>query len=79
MPIGIEGLDQRDFPIAAPVLQLLLARDGPRHIAALFVKDQPFDLMTGGKAVKRPAAMLREAAHGCSSRRYRVCPDDHWP
>jgi len=63
VPIRIEGLDQRDLPIATPVFLLLLPRDGSLHVAVQFVKNQPFDLMAGGEAFERPATMLSDAAH----------------
>jgi hypothetical protein len=62
-PLRVLALDQVAFPLAPPVLELLLARDGRAHILEHLVADEAVDAMIPGEAVDDPLAMLVEPLH----------------
>ncbi len=60
-PVRVGFLDQVDFPLSPPVLELLLAGDRRDHVAVHFEPDQPLDSMLTGKAGKGVFAVLPQS------------------
>jgi hypothetical protein len=63
VPVGIEFLNQPDFPGSIPLLQLLLALDRVFGIIELFEIDEVADLVLLRKAFRQFQAMLGDAAN----------------
>ena len=61
MPIAIGRVDQADFPLPVPVLELLLARDRGDHVAEHLKMDQPVHLVARRKPRRRRIAVLPKA------------------
>ena len=57
----IFGINQVDFPLTMPVLQLLFARNGSLHRAEQFKVDQPVNRIFGSMPRRKPAPMLRQS------------------
>ena len=60
-PFRVELLDEREFPLALPFLELLLARDGFVDVAVRLVPDQHFHLIFRRKRRSDACAMLMSA------------------
>ena len=54
-------LDQVDFPLPMPALQLLLARDGAGHIGEELVTDEAVDRVSAGEAGGGTVSVLPQA------------------
>ena len=61
LPVGIFALEQVDFPLPVPALELLFAGDRGGHVAKQFEAHQPVNAMPRGKAGQGGAAMLGQA------------------
>jgi hypothetical protein len=59
-PFRVLGIDQVDLPLPAPILELLLANDGPFHVPEHLEMDEPEDGVARGEAGQQPFAMLHE-------------------
>jgi len=62
-PIGILVLNQPDFPIATPLLQFFLSRDGIGDVVINLEPDQLVDIVAFGETVDSFGAMLIGASH----------------
>jgi hypothetical protein len=54
--------DERNFPAAAPTLQLLLARDRVVHVAKVFEPNEPVQIIEFGEAFHVAVPMLVQPA-----------------
>lgn len=68
-PFGILPGDQIDLPVAVPVFQLLLARDGGRHVGEHLEMNETMDCVAFGEATGNVFSVLPQAFHqiGCNS------------
>ncbi len=69
-PVGVRFLDKVDLPLSAPVLDLLLARDGLVHRGECLMMHKPKNSMFAGEALGFAVAMLPNAlrqVRGCAS------------
>lgn len=61
VPVRIVGFDQADLPGAVPVLQLLLTRNGCRHVGEEFVANKAVHGISRCETAAFPVAMLVHA------------------
>jgi hypothetical protein len=59
--LGVLTLDQIDFPLPMPALELLFAGNGRVHVLKKFKANEMMDRILLGEAVNRVGAMLVEA------------------
>ena len=60
-PMRIARVEQIDFPLPMPALQLLLAQDCRFHFAEQFIVDEHVDCVARGEPRQRIVAMLPQA------------------
>jgi len=60
-PVPIFGIEQIDFPVPVPILQLLLARNGSLTCAEQFKVHKPIKCIFGSMARRQITAMFRKS------------------